>query len=464
MNNRSFGLDALRGFAILTMFLSGLVPFYKNTLPPWMYHIQVPPPLHKFNPEIYGISWVDLVFPFFIFAMGAAIPLALNKQLKKGIPKKKIILQIVERFFLLAGFAIYIQHVKPYAISSEPDLHVCIVSLIGFILLFPVLYRLPKEYTSKRSLLIRILGFIGVISILLYIQFVFDKTFSLNRSDIIILVLSNIYLVGSILWLFTPKNLLARFSVFGVLLALRLGHSEGSIPGFIWNISPAPWLFNVYFLQYLFILIPGTLIGDYIIGNNEKCESTGKYGKSFYLYALQMFLFTPLVLFGLYSRLVTETFVVVILLLAVSYFTLKRIDSETKSFLIKLFLPGAFFLLLGLLLEPYEGGIRKDSATLSYYFVTGGLAIFALSFFTMLIDYLGRKEFNLLVYNGQNPMIAYAGISNLIPPLLGITHVGVLLDLLVISPWMGFIKGLLVMLLLGVIVMVFTKRKIFLRA
>ena len=40
--DRALGLDALRGFAILTMFLSGLIPF--GVLPDWMYHAQVPPP------------------------------------------------------------------------------------------------------------------------------------------------------------------------------------------------------------------------------------------------------------------------------------------------------------------------------------------------------------------------------------------------------------------------------------
>ena len=71
---RAFALDALRGFAILTMALSGYIPW--GVLPSWMYHAQVPPPAHKFNPTIPGITWVDLVFPFFLFAMGAAIPRA----------------------------------------------------------------------------------------------------------------------------------------------------------------------------------------------------------------------------------------------------------------------------------------------------------------------------------------------------------------------------------------------------
>jgi predicted acyltransferase len=80
--SRSLPLDALRGLAILLMVFSGRIPF--GVLPEWMYHAQVPPPAHVFNGAIPGITWVDLVFPFFLFAMGAAIPLALQTRLTQG--------------------------------------------------------------------------------------------------------------------------------------------------------------------------------------------------------------------------------------------------------------------------------------------------------------------------------------------------------------------------------------------
>lgn len=70
---RVYALDALRGLAILGMILSGQLLFGENALPSWMYHAQVPPPAHKWIGTLPGITWVDLVFPFFIFARGAAI-------------------------------------------------------------------------------------------------------------------------------------------------------------------------------------------------------------------------------------------------------------------------------------------------------------------------------------------------------------------------------------------------------
>ena len=44
----------------------------------------------------------------------------------------------------------------------------------------------------------------------------------------------------------------------------------------------------------------------------------------------------------------------------------------------KLFVAGAYLLMLGLFFEAYEGGIRKDDSTYSYYFVTAGLAFMAM--------------------------------------------------------------------------------------
>ena len=72
MQQRNQSLDTLRGFAILTMVLSGSIAF-GDVLPAWMYHAQVPPPDHKFVPTLAGITWVDLVFPFFLFALGNAM-------------------------------------------------------------------------------------------------------------------------------------------------------------------------------------------------------------------------------------------------------------------------------------------------------------------------------------------------------------------------------------------------------
>lgn len=98
-SERALNLDALRGFAILSMVLAGTIPY--TGLPAWMYHAQLPPPDRTFNPNLPGLTWVDLVFPLFLFCLGAAIPLALNRRLNEQ-PLSKVLIHILERTALLA--------------------------------------------------------------------------------------------------------------------------------------------------------------------------------------------------------------------------------------------------------------------------------------------------------------------------------------------------------------------------
>ena len=112
MNNRALALDALRGYAIITMVLSATI--VTHVLPGWMSHAQTPPPDHVFNPLLPGITWVDLVFPFFLFAMGAAFPFSIRKRAEKGDSKLKLVYEAVKRGIQLTFFAIFIQHFYPH--------------------------------------------------------------------------------------------------------------------------------------------------------------------------------------------------------------------------------------------------------------------------------------------------------------------------------------------------------------
>jgi predicted acyltransferase len=147
--NRSLALDALRGIAILLMVFSSRIPF--GVLPEWMYHAQVPPPAHVFNPAIPGITWVDLVFPFFLFSMGAAIPLALKARLDRGEPLSSICLSIFKRGALLVFFAIYVKHIQPHVMSAQPGVTEWVLALAGFALLFPMLATLPATWSATTA-------------------------------------------------------------------------------------------------------------------------------------------------------------------------------------------------------------------------------------------------------------------------------------------------------------------------
>lgn len=129
-----------------------------------------------------------------------------------------------------------------------------------------------------------------------------------------------------------------------------------------------------------------------------------------------------------------------------------------------MFLWAIFWLVLGLFFEPDESGIKKDRATMSYYFVTSGLAICTFIAFSIIADVFKKKRWlQLLIDNGQNPMIAYAGINNFITPVLAILSIDSLLTAMAVTPWLGFLKGLIVTLLMAVAVQFCTKQKNFWR-
>jgi len=469
---RALALDALRGFAILTMFLSGRVPF--GVLPDWMYHAQVPPPFHKFISTLPGITWVDLVFPFFLFSMGAAIPLSLTNRLGKGTPHWKIYLGAVQRGLLLVGFAIYDQHIRPYALNTNPGTLTWITSLLGFALLFPVLGRLPENWNRKLKTTIKVGGWIGVILFLLLASYPHNSPhgtgFSLFRSDIIILVLANVALTGTIIWMLTRTNWLLRAGILGLLIAIRLSHLEPGWVKVIWETSQqmwTRWIGYLYFQQYLFVIIPGTIAGDLIVKwiNKPPKEISHGLSKPVILSILYLMIsFVLVLLIGMKGRWVPETLILCAFMCVAGWLLFREVHTETEKYIKALYIWGTYWLILGLFFEPFEGGIKKDHPTLSYYFITAALASFVLIAFTILINILKKQRWlELLIDNGQNPMIGYAGITNLLPPLLALTMLGELLHWLTPTPWLGVLRAVFETILLGLLVSLFTRNKIFLR-
>jgi predicted acyltransferase len=462
---RSLPLDALRGLAILLMVFSSRVPF--GVLPDWMYHAQVPPPAHVFNPAIPGITWVDLVFPFFLFSMGAAIPLALKARLDRGDTLPSICLSIVKRGALLVFFAIYVKHIQPHVMSAQPGVTEWLMALAGFVLLFPMLATLPATWsiTTKRSL--RLLGWVGAFAVLMAFRAKDGGGFSVTRSDIIILVLANVAVSGSLIWLATRDKLDWRIGLLAFLFALRLCQSLPGWGQWLWNLSPAPWIGTVYFQQYLFIIIPGTIAGDLLLRWRARPDATVT-AKQWGVAALGAGMIV-LLLVGMQMRWVVPTTIIAMTLAAVGWWLLggrtpTQSEGDGRKVLRQLFGWGIFWLMLGLAFEPYEGGIKKDRATMSYYFVTSGLAFMLLVSLMVTID-LGRlrRGFGLLIATGQNPLVAYAGVQSLVPPVLAMTGLSGVIEKITATPWLAVLRGAFYTWLVAVVGAALARRGILLK-
>ena len=471
---RALALDALRGLAILAMLLSGQMPFNEHALPSWMYHAQEPPPTFQFQANLPGISWVDLVFPFFLFAMGAAFPLALSRRMEKKTPIWKLFLLVAERGFLLGFFALFVQLIRPYTVSHHPTTATWFLALGGFLILFPILTRLPEKWPAALKLSLRTAGWLAAVAFCWFATYPDGSGFKLTRSDIIIIVLTNMAVFGSLVWMFTRENLLLRLGVLGFVFAIRLSNLPVPTEGWVhdlWMASPLPWIYQLYYLQYLCIVIPGTIAGDLILQWTramtvpENTSAAPRWPLVKYIFILLTMIALLLVtLVGLKARWLLATTLLDCALCFVGWLLVQNPLDATERLFQKLFNWGIYWLVLGLIFEPWEGGIKKDHPTLSYYFVTSGLALCVFITFSIVIDVLRQPSaVRLLIENGQNPMIAYAGINNFITPVLALIGADQLLTQFATTPWRGFWKGAIITLLMALTVSFLTRRKIFWR-
>ena len=456
---RDQSLDALRGFAILAMVLSSAIAF-GGVLPAWMYHAQLPPPKHQFIPTLPGITWVDLVFPFFLFSMGAAIPLSLAKLEKEGASFTRVLWIAARRFLLLTFFALFTVHMRANMIAATPAATDHLISILGFVLLCLQFYEYKGERYKTLFAALKVLAFATAVFLLYTLSFK-GQGFSLTRIDIIILVLGNMAFFGTLIWWATRKNPVLRLALLPFVMAVFLGAKEkGSWNEAFFNYSPLPWLYKFYYLKYLFIILPGTLAGEWLL--TAMREEKGKETKSGLLLAgLLSFGIILVNVCFLFSRALVLNLGLTVLLTLCLYFLLKRAAPQNSS-LRKFFSAGTYLLLLGLFFEAFEGGIKKDVSTYSYYFVTAGLAFFMLIlFYSLQTIRAGDALVRYFGTNGRNPMVAYVTGNLLLIPLLHLTSGMALLNSLNVTALGGFLRGIIFTGIVSLVTVFFVKKKWF---
>ncbi len=101
---RITSIDALRGLVIFTMiYVNDIAGVDSRIVPAWMRHFQ----------GRSGMTFVDLVFPAFLFVMGMSVPVALNARLARGEPLWRCLLHVVLRTLSLLFIGILIVNGSP---------------------------------------------------------------------------------------------------------------------------------------------------------------------------------------------------------------------------------------------------------------------------------------------------------------------------------------------------------------
>jgi len=455
---RSVSIDVFRGLAIFGMMFADVIPW--DGLPRWMYHGQEPPPSHNYNPNVSGITWVDLVFPFFLFSMGVSIPLALNKRLGRRDGMYSALVGASWRFALLVAFAILDENFRPYSLASEPDRRVWLIGILGFLLVLPTYARLPQKWPRWTKFAIRALGWVEIVLAASVLTFPNREMpgFDIHRSDPIILVLATSSLFGTLAWLATRKQPMARLWIMAAILVFRLSALEpGSWAQQIWDYEgPAQWFFLPSYLGYLLVLLPGTFVGDLLLQPEPVLAPKEPWPDL--AIGLVAFSTIPACLYALLERF--DSIWLIPLAANVCW-----VGSMSRHPLVRRLMAwGAALLALGLILEPLQGGIKKYHPTLSYVTVTPGLAMLLLAAI-VLIEQYRPKSFTLrfVAKTGANPLLAYVAITNLVAPLWALT-VSHWITENTPGVWLGLGRAVLETVVLGLVVNTFTRYKIVMRA
>lgn len=456
MKQRYLSLDFLRGLTIFGMVFSAIIPY--GVLPAWMYHIQNPPPSHELDIAVTGISWVDLVFPIFIFCMGAAIPLSGRSRIEKGISAGSYILSTIERFFMLWFFSYaYVLLNFTTADGMWPQ----IFTILGFCALFP-LYMVLKR---KNSLPVRLAGAAAVIAIIAIGHFWFGEIISVQRRGIIIFLLAFLYLFGSLIWYFTRERLKLRANILILLFVFTYITKELGYPAATYANPQVRWWFNMEYFYFLLLLVPATYIGDILYKRVKEGNIYNNIGGK------AIHLFFPLALLTViwlcYAFYMNMGALFIIIVATAPFSILFYIACRHLPQYIEFLFVAALLLVCGTAMIPVEGGITKVPCTISYCFATCSISVLLLIFSDYLCKYI-PGSFLVKVFSGagMNPLMSYIAFDSLVMPLMKVTGLVAVYRAAYPAgcPLAGVARAAVAVLLTMWIVSLLSRRKIFWKA
>lgn len=456
MNRRIVTIDILRGITIFAMILCANIGF-NSDLPSWMFHAQTPPPTYAFNPDVPGITWVDLVFPFFLFTMGAAFPLAMRKKLDRGVSRWEVTGSLFRRWMTLSIFAIALGNAYQIGSSPRPEMVKGLFSIALWAVMFLSLVRLPDE---RKGRIVNNAGLLLTVAMAVVSVDYLGLKLSRYSSDIIIMILANIAVFGGLIWMFTKDDLRMRWLVLFFIAGLKAVSSYAPqalewVPSF----ACIGWLFSWGFLQYLVIAVAGSIVGDKLLEHSRSGEQVEISNQ--HLTAAGIALIAMLVqLWGLFTRHIAADLAISAALgciFVVLTFKRRNIVSWLGYF-------GFAFMLIGIIFDPIDGGITKDHCNLSYLLTTTGMTALT-GTFVLALELKWQIKGRGLSGCGQNPMLAYTVTNFLIGPVLAMIGFGAWINAMSIgSPFWGIVRGLVYTLLMVAVTCFFTRKKLFWRS
>ena len=358
IKERLTSLDIFRGFSIMLMTIVNNPGSWSSIYPP-LEHAQ-------WN----GCTPTDLVFPFFIFIMGTAIPFAMPTKNSDSVTFNKILIRSL-RIFSLGLFLNFFSKIEFFGLEEIPLL------IARLIITFIVAYALLGNFSSKvKSYLV-----FSVLGILLFLAFSGIEAYQNVRIPGVLQRIGIVYFFTSILYL--KSTLKTQILVTGLIL---LGYWA------VMTLVPIPGI-------GILNLEKGTNFASYIdsiVFKNHMWSHTKTWDPEGLMSTI------PAIASGIMGMLMGQLL----------HRPLPKLEIFKKMILI-----GIVFIILGLIWNSVFP-INKSLWSSSYVLYTTGLANLCLGILYYIIDIKNQKKWiTLFLIWGVNPMIVFF-FSGIIPGVL----------------------------------------------
>ncbi|WP_343707340.1 DUF5009 domain-containing protein [Flavobacterium sp.] len=355
---RLTSLDVFRGFTILLMTIV-------NNPGSWS---SIYPPLE--HAEWHGCTPTDLVFPFFVFIMGTAIPFAMPVKHFDGSVFNKILVRSL-RIFCLGLFLSVFSRIHLFGLEGIPLLG------LRLAIAFAVAYALLGNFSMKVKTILAV----GVFLILISLSFSGLEHFEDTRIPGVLQRIAIVYFFTSILYLKT--NLKTQLLVLaGLLVGYWLVMAFVPVPGFgsanfDKGTNLAAW-------------IDDTLLNGHLWASSKTWDPEGILST------------LPAIGTGILGMYIGQ---------------LLNLSIDKMEIVKKTAIAGTALVIGGLIWNIFFP-INKSLWTSSYVLYTAGIATLCLTLLYYIIDIKGHKKWTkLFLIWGVNPMIVFF-FSGIIPRVL----------------------------------------------
>lgn len=261
--SRIASIDALRGLTILLMIFVNDVGGVELA-PWWMKHF-----LHDHVSGINddyanGFTFVDVIFPAFLFIVGMAIPFALGRRMDRGESLPKVWTHIIVRTLGLLLIGVYM--IGTYTVTEGGRINPHLWSVLMYLMVILVWNTPPKEKGALRSLfrLLQTAGILGLLALAVFFHGEHDPSTMTARAAWwpAMMPISAVVFIAVVVMTLRGKGSAGLIPVMAVLCGLYFIDSLGSVTG-QWQVDMRPMWWGILGLigwAYLVACISYTLL------------------------------------------------------------------------------------------------------------------------------------------------------------------------------------------------------------